>query len=80
MSEFRPNLIYDIRIPLEPISVRLPENSKIRVAIGGADAGNFRNYPDVTKPHPLWTIYHNSEYKSSIQLPIIKALKDKEEE
>ncbi|TFG17419.1 MAG: CocE/NonD family hydrolase [Promethearchaeota archaeon] len=71
-SEIKTNRIYDIRIPLEPISVRLPENHKIRVCIAGADAENFKNYPDTIKPHPTWSIYHNSEYTSFIQLPIIK--------
>lgn len=73
------NLIYDLRIPLEPISVKLPENCKIRVAIAGADSGNFKHYPEV-KHAPSWNIYHNSEYRSSIQLPIIKNEEDKGKE
>ena len=80
ISEIRPNLIYDIRIPLEPISVRLPENCKIRVCIAGADAENFKNYPKTVKPHPVWSIYHNSEYKSFIQLPTIKIKDENEKE
>jgi len=70
----KPNLIYDIRIPLEPISVKIPENSKIRIAIAGADSNNFKIYTEATKPHPIWNIYHNSEFPSIIQLPVIKSL------
>jgi predicted acyl esterase len=71
-SEFRPlkqNLIYDIRIALEPISVKLPANCKIRIAIGGADVENFKRYPESQKPSSVWNIYHNSDYSSFIQLP-----------
>ncbi|MHA1110647.1 MAG: CocE/NonD family hydrolase [Promethearchaeota archaeon] len=80
VSEVRPNLIYDVRIPLEPISVRLPENYKLRVCIAGADAENFKNYPNTVKPHPVWSIYHSSEYKSFVQLPTIKTIEENEKE
>jgi putative CocE/NonD family hydrolase len=79
-SLLKPNLIYDIRIPLEPISVRLPPNSKIRVSIGGADVDNFKTYPEETKSNILWNIYHNSEFLSTLQLPIIQSEEDSIEE
>ncbi|MBN2154417.1 MAG: CocE/NonD family hydrolase [Candidatus Lokiarchaeota archaeon] len=71
VSFLQPNSIYNIRIPLEPISVLLPEKSKIRIAIAGADAGNFKLYPEPMKPPPEWNIYHNTEFPSLLELPVI---------
>ncbi len=67
----KPNIVYDFQIPLEPLSVRLPENCRLRLSISGTDVDNFKSYPEMTKPYPEWTIYHNSEFISAIKLPII---------
>ena len=74
------NLIYDIKIPLEPLSVRLPEKCKLRISIGGADASNFKKFPEEEHIHPIWNIYHNSEYFSSIKVPIIPGEQSSPEE
>ena len=58
----------ELQIGMWPTSVLLRKGHQIRIAIAGADAGNFRRYPpagDVT-----WTVYRQSGLSSYAELPM----------
>jgi len=59
-----------IRFSLYPTSVLLRKGHRIRLALAGADAGLFQRYPAVGTP--VWTIYHDPERASFLELPVQK--------
>jgi putative CocE/NonD family hydrolase len=57
-----------IRLALYPTSVLLRKGHRIRLALGGADAGLFQRYPaDGT---PTWKIYREAQKASFLDLPV----------
>ena len=61
--------IEEITFELWPTSVQVPAGHRIRVALAGADAGNFARYPKSGEP-AQWTIERSAEYSSKIVLPM----------
>ncbi|MHA1718539.1 MAG: CocE/NonD family hydrolase [Promethearchaeota archaeon] len=56
---------------LLPISVRIPKNYRIRIAIAGHDNNNFSRIPKQGKP--TFTIFRGENSLSYIELPIMKS-------
>lgn len=69
MAPMPPGKVEDIAIALSPLSVLVRHGHRLRVAIGGTDAGNLEQLPaDGT---PTLTIQRNAFAFSSIELPIL---------
>ncbi len=64
-----PGEVAELRFALQPISIRLPAGHCLRIAIAGADAGTFSRLPE--SGDPLLSVYHDSQYPSYIELPIM---------
>ncbi|MDD1779394.1 MAG: CocE/NonD family hydrolase [Candidatus Helarchaeota archaeon] len=65
----KPGELMDIKFALNPTSILLRPEQRIRVAIGGADKDTFARYPK--EGTPTITIEHNAIHASSIELPLI---------
>jgi len=63
-----PGEIAELQFSLYATSVLIEPGYQMRVAIAGADAENFQHYP--AEGTPIITIYRNSVYASSIDLPV----------
>ena len=57
-----------IRFALYPTSVLLRKGHRIRVALAGADASVFQQYPQ--DRIPTWTIYRQALREPFIELPV----------
>jgi putative CocE/NonD family hydrolase len=68
MQALTPNEVVTLAITLNPISVWLAAEHRIRIAIAGHDQGTFMRIPK--EGVPTFMIYHNSAQPSYIELPI----------
>lgn len=59
-----------IRLDLLPTSWRIRAGHRLRVAVAGADAGNFAPVP-ATGPAPTFTVFSGSGHESTLELPVI---------
>lgn len=64
----RPGEVAELAFGMQPISYRVAAGSRIRVAIGGADADNFVMVPD--QP-PTIDVLRSAEYPSHVVLPVM---------
>jgi putative CocE/NonD family hydrolase len=64
-----PGAVEEVVFALHPTSVLFRAGHRIRVSIGGADAGTFARVP--TQGEPVWTIERGAEAPSFITLPVI---------
>ena len=60
----------EIIFHLQPISIRIPQHYRLRVAIAGHDEDNFSRNPQ--KGNPTMTISRGGDISSFIELPIIE--------
>lgn len=65
------NKLTQIDISLSPISIRIPKGHSLRLAIGGADVSIFPRIPN--EGNPVWTVAHNTDGPSRINIPVEKA-------
>lgn len=61
--------IEEITFELWPTSVAVPKGHRLRVALAGADAGNFAHYPK-SGEIPVWSIERTALHPSHIVLPV----------
>ena len=66
MSPFPTNQRETVRVELQPISVRVPAGSRLRVALAGHDASVFARYPATGSP--VWTLRRGGA--SFLELPV----------
>lgn len=71
------NVIESIKITLLPMSVTLPAGYSIRVAIAGHDQDSFNRVPE--NGRPVYNIYHQENYLSHIDIPIVDGGKKRKE-
>jgi len=64
-----PGEVTEVTFTLHPTSVLFPQDHRIRIAIGGADADTFARIP--AEGTPEWTIERSPERASHILLPVI---------
>lgn len=57
----------EVSFNLQPISVQIKSGHRLRVAIGGADKGMFRRWPEAGVPE--WTIYQGGAAASGLIIP-----------
>ncbi len=70
-----PGEIAELAFEMIPTSVLIKKGHRIRIAIAGADKGNFDRIP--LEGDPTVTIFRNSDYASFIDLPVIKQVSNK---
>ena len=58
----------EIRFSLYATSVLLRKGHRIRLALAGADASDFRRYP--AEGTPTWTVYRGGRRASFVDLPV----------
>lgn len=63
-----PGEVTRVRVGLLPTSVRVPAGWRLRVAIGGADAGTFDRWPQDAVPE--YVIERNAGHASWIEIPM----------
>ncbi|PKL37299.1 MAG: hypothetical protein CVV44_16845 [Spirochaetae bacterium HGW-Spirochaetae-1] len=77
---FREGKPVKLSFDLMPVSWLFKKGHRIRIAIAGADDGNFEKNPATCSgespwdcPETLWSIYRGDRYRSRIDLPVIPA-------
>jgi putative CocE/NonD family hydrolase len=68
-APMRPGEVEEVTFGLMPTSVLFRAGHRIRIAIGGADAGTFARIP--AEGVPVWTVERGAEHPSFITLPVI---------
>jgi len=68
-EELVPGEVAELSFDLWAISVLIPRGHRIRVAVAGADDGNFKRYPD-DGSQPVITVERNAGHPSRIVLPM----------
>lgn len=66
-----PGQFAELTFQLLPTSVLFRAGHRIRVAISGADAGNFRRNPLNADSDVSWTIAHGGKEASFLELPVV---------
>jgi putative CocE/NonD family hydrolase len=67
-APFPQGVTEEVTVGLMPTSVLLRAGHSIRVALAGHDADNFARLP--ARGTPTWTLAHDAEHRSRIELPI----------
>jgi len=60
----------EVNFALLPMSVKIPEGYRLRIAIGGQDKDTFARYP--ATGNPSYTVYRNGSGASLVELPVIQ--------
>jgi putative CocE/NonD family hydrolase len=60
--------VAEMKFSMLPISYLFKKGHRVRVAIAGADADQFRN---MTNDEPQYTIHRSFKYPSRVELPVI---------
>ena len=68
-----PGEVAELTFDLRATSVQFKKGHRIRIALAGADNGNFARYP--TEGNPTILVQHNARFASHITLPIQGAVK-----
>lgn len=68
-APMRPGEVEEVSFGLMPTSVLFRAGHRIRIAIGGADAGTFARIP--AEGDPVWTVERGPDHPSSVTLPVI---------
>ena len=63
-----PGEVAELKFSMLPISYLFKKGHRVRVAIAGADADQFRN---MTNDEPLYTIHRSFKYPSRVELPVV---------
>lgn len=63
-----PGEVAEMQFSMLPISYLFKKGHKVRIAIAGADADQFRN---MTNDEPQYTFYRSFAYPSRVELPVI---------
>lgn len=63
-----PGEVAEMQFSMLPISYLFKKGHRIRIAIAGADADQFRN---MTNDEPVYTIHRSFNYPSRVELPVI---------
>lgn len=63
-----PGEVAEMRFSMLPISYLFKKGHRIRIAIAGADADQFRN---MTNDEPEYTIHRSFNYPSRVELPVV---------
>ncbi len=64
-----PGEVVALRIPLLPLSVRVPRGHRLRVALAGHDDGTFARVP--AEGDPTVTVHRSADRPSRIELPVV---------
>lgn len=64
----KPEEVVEMQFSMLPISYLFKKGHRIRIAIAGADADQFRN---MTNDEPLYTIHRSFNYPSRVELPVV---------
>ena len=64
-----PDEVAEMKFSMLPISYLFKKGHRVRIAIAGADADQFRN---MTNDEPLYTIHRSFKYPSRVELPVVK--------
>jgi uncharacterized protein len=64
-----PGEVAEMQFSMLPISYLFKKGHRVRIAIAGADADQFRN---MTNDEPQYTFYRSFVYPSRVELPVIK--------
>jgi hypothetical protein len=65
----KPGEVAEIQFSMLPISYLFKKGHRIRIAVAGADADQFRN---MTNDEPEYTIHRSFKYPSRVELPVVK--------
>jgi predicted acyl esterase len=60
--------VAELQFSMLPISYLFKKGHRVRIAIAGADAEQFRN---MTNDEPQYTIHRSFNYPSRVELPVI---------
>jgi len=60
--------VAELTFSMLPISYLFKKGHRIRIAIAGADADQFRN---MTNDEPEYTFYRSFKYPSRVELPVV---------
>jgi predicted acyl esterase len=61
--------VAEMKFSMLPISYLFKKGHRVRIAIAGADADQFRN---MTNDEPQYTIHRSFKYPSRVELPVVK--------
>lgn len=64
----KPGAIEEMKFSMLPISYLFKKGHRVRIAIAGADADQFRN---MTNDEPKYTFYRSFKYPSRVELPVV---------
>jgi putative CocE/NonD family hydrolase len=64
----KPGEVAEMKFSMLPISYLFKKGHRVRIAIAGADADQFRN---MTNDEPLYTIHRSFKYPSRVELPVV---------
>jgi hypothetical protein len=64
----KPGEVAELQFSMLPISYLFKKGHRVRIAIAGADAEQFRN---MTNDEPQYTIHRSFNYPSRVELPVI---------
>jgi len=65
----KPGEVAEMQFSMLPISYLFKKGHRVRIAIAGADAEQFRN---MTNDEPQYTIHRSFKYPSRVELPVIR--------
>lgn len=64
-----PGEVAEMQFSMLPISYLFKKGHRVRIAIAGADADQFRN---MTNDEPQYTVHRSFAYPSRVELPVVK--------
>lgn len=65
----KPGEVAEMNFSMLPISYLFKKGHRVRIAIAGADADQFRN---MTNDEPQYTIHRSFKYPSRVELPVVE--------